>query len=313
MCAGAHMLPGMAVMVAGPRELPHIDDGGRLGIDQPAGWWAAAARLKSYEAAGFSYLQVRIPSRELLSDEELLLAHATTLRDSLRLTGLRLIVHAPDDLLAGTHEHDAQLDGALRYAEAAGSRLLVYHGARVPIGHPAVRARLIDEEHSLRRHVRRAGRLGIRIAIENLAPVYPGIEHVSHDPGAVAALARRLDSDDVGVCLDIGHAHIAAGYAGCELAELVEPVLEQVIVFHVHDNFGARPHAPRAGGIEPVRLDLHLAPGAGSVPWGALAPLLACHPAPLQLEIHPSNRPAPATLAILMREVLGLGTSVPTG
>jgi sugar phosphate isomerase/epimerase len=308
------MLPGMAVsMPEGPRELDGVDDGGRLGVDQPAGWWAAAPRLKSYEAAGFSYLQVRIPSRELLSDEHVLHAHASTLRDSLRLTGLRLIVHAPDDLLAGTHEHDGQLDGALRYAALAGSDLLVYHGARVPVGHPAVRARLTGEEHSLRRHVRRARELGVRIAIENLAPVYPGIEHVSHDPGAVARLARRLDSDDVGICLDIGHAHIAAGYADCELAELVEPVLDQVLLFHVHDNFGARPEAPRAGGIEPVRLDLHLPPGAGSVPWPALAPMLARHPAPLQLEIHPSKRPEPATLATLMRELLGLDAPVPAG
>ena len=109
------------------------------------------------------------------------------------------------------------------------------------------------------------------------------------------------------------HAHIAAGYAECELVELVEPVLDQVIVFHVHDNFGARRRAPRAGGIEPVRLDLHLAPGAGSVPWTTLAPMLARHPAPLQLEIHPSSRPEPATLAILAREVLGLRAAAPVG
>jgi sugar phosphate isomerase/epimerase len=296
------MLPGMAVMAAGPRELPDLDDGGRLGIDQPVGWWPSAPRLKSYEAAGFSYLQVRIPSRELLSDEELLLAHATTLRESLRLTGLKLIVHAPDELPA------VQLDGALLYAAAAGSQTLVYHASRVPIDHPSVRARLVEEEQSLRHHARRAGELGVRIALENLAPVYPGVEHVSHNPVAVAALARRVGA---GVCLDIGHAHIAAGYAGCELAELVEPVLEQVLLFHVHDNFGARPHAPRAGGIEPVRLDLHLAPGAGSVPWASVAPQLAGHPAPLQLEVHPSKRPEPATLAILMRELLGLGAPVP--
>jgi sugar phosphate isomerase/epimerase len=83
-----------------------------------------------------------------------------------------------------------------------------------------------------------------------------------------------------------------------------------VILFHVHDNFGARPEAPRAGGIEPVRLDLHLAPGAGSVPWEMLAPVLSAHSAPLALEIHPSKRPAPSTLATVMREVLGLGHGV---
>ena len=89
------------------------------------------------------------------------------------------------------------------------------------------------------------------------------------------------------MCLDIGHADIAAGLAGCELAELIEPVLDRVIVFHLHDNFAGRSDTQRAGGIEPVKLDLHLAPGAGTVPSGELAPWLACHLAPLQLEVHP--------------------------
>ena len=84
--------------------------------------------------------------------------------------------------------------------------------------------------------------------------------------------------------LDIGHAYIVADRLGRDLAELIEPLLDEVVLFDVHDNFGARSGAQRAGGIEPMRLDLHLAPGAGSVPWATIAPLLAPHPAPLVLE-----------------------------
>jgi len=275
----------------------------RLGVDHPAGWWPSKPRCKSYEAAGFAFFQVRMPERSLLADEQAVLAHATALRDTLSLTGLRLILHAPDDLLAGTPEHDRQLDGALTYASVAGSRLIVYHGARIPIGDAAVRDRLRDEERSLRRALRRAAVLGVRIAIENLAPVYRGAERVCHDPSAVAALVRRLDSAHVGMCLDIGHAHIAAELAGCEILELVEPVLEHVILFHVHDNLGARTRAPTRGGIEPLRLDLHLPPGAGTLPWSQVAPPIAAHVAPVQLEVHPAGRPEPGTLAILTREV----------
>jgi sugar phosphate isomerase/epimerase len=192
----------------------------------------------------------------------------------------------------------------ISYATIAGSGLVVYHGAQRPIGEPRIRARLDDEEHSLRRLARRAEELGVRLAIENLAPVYAGLELACHNPLAVYDLVHRLDSRHIGMCLDIGHAHITAGLAGCELADLVEPVLDRVIVFHLHDNFAGRPEVQRAGGIEPVKLDLHLAPGAGTVPWGDLARWLARHPAPLQLEIHPALRPEPATLAILTREVL---------
>jgi sugar phosphate isomerase/epimerase len=289
-----------------PGAEPPGDHHRRLGLDQPVGWWPATPRLKSYEAAGFRHLQVRMPPRLVLSDHDLLTVHATTLRERLALTGLRLILHAPDDLLAGTAEHDRQLDGALSYADAAGSDLIVYHGARVPVADRRVQERLAAEKRSLRRVIRRASRLGVRIAIENLAPVYPGPGYVSYDPAAVAALIRELDSEQVGMCLDLGHAHISADGANRPLTEVIEPVLGQVILFHVHDNFGARPFAPRAGGIEPVRLDLHLAPGAGSLPWRTLAPLLAAHRAPLQLEVHPAQRPEPASMAVVMRELLGL-------
>lgn len=287
------------------------DQDQRLGLDQPAGWWPSAPRLKSYEAAGFRHLQVRMPPRVVLGDHELLSAHAKMLRERLALTGLRLILHAPDDLLAGTAEHDHQLDGALSYADTAGSDLIVYHGARIPLADQRVQERLAAEKRSLRRIVRRAGALKIRIAIENLAPVYPGPGLVCHDPATIATLVEEIDSLQVGMCLDLGHAYIVADSARRDLIELIEPHLDRVILFHVHDNFGARPFAPRAGGIEPIRLDLHLAPGAGSLPWRSLAPLLSDHLAALQLEVHPAQRPEPASMAVVMRELLGLGAHQP--
>jgi sugar phosphate isomerase/epimerase len=298
---------------ANPAVLPALDPappavpGVRLGIDQPLGCWPTAPRLKAYEAAGFSHVQVRMPPREMLDELSIVTAHAGALREVVALTGLRLILHAPDDLLAGDARHDRQLDGALTYAALAGAGLVIYHGHRVAIDAAGVRSRLADETISLRRALRRAERLGVRLAIENLAPVYPcppAPEYVCHDPAAIAALVRRLDSEHAGMCLDIGHAHIAAELAGVPLTELIEPVLQDVIVFHVHDNFGARAAAQCAGQVEPARLDLHLAPGAGSIPWAALSPVLARHRAPLQLEVHPAGRPAPGTLAVLTREIL---------
>jgi sugar phosphate isomerase/epimerase len=277
----------------------------RLGIDQPADWWPSTPRLKSYEAAGFDYLQVRTPPRELLADRGAVRTHARALRDMLGFTGLELILHAPDDLLAGTPEHDRELAGALEYAGLCRAGLLVYHGARVPVAAHDVEARLAAEERSLRQLLRLAGSNGVRVAIENLAPLYAGFpELASHRVNAVHELVQRLGGRQVGMCLDLGHAHIVAGLTGRDLLEVVEPVLDHVILFHVHDNFGAG-ERPRAGAIEPLRLDLHLAPGAGSVPWAQLAPLVSAHRAPLQLEVHPAARPEPATLAVLTREVLG--------
>jgi sugar phosphate isomerase/epimerase len=282
-----------------------------LGIDQPAGWWPTTPRLKSYEAAGFTHVQVRTPPGPMLVDRTFRIAHAGALAERLSLTGLALILHAPDELLAGLPEQDRQLAGTVDYAALAGAELLVYHGARLPIQHPRVRTRLADEERSLRRLVPTLERSGVRLAIENLAPVYPGPELVCHDPAAVAALVRRLESESVGMCLDVGHAHIAADLADCQLRELVAPVVGDVILFHVHDNFGAKHSGPLSGGVEPGKLDLHLCPGAGTVDWEALRGLVGPHTATLQLEVHAAQRPEPRTLAALASELLGTSTPAP--
>ena len=289
-------------------DLPALDAGirgARLGIDQPAGHWPTVPRLKSFEAAGFAHVQVRMPPRHVLEDPRMVVDHAGALRDALDLTGLRPILHAPDDLLAGDAPGDRQLDGAITYAALAGCDLVVYHGARVPLGDPSVRSRLRAEEAALRHALPRIEAAGVRLAIENLAPVFPGSAYVSFSTGAVRDLVRALDSANVGMCLDLGHAHITSALAGVPLVDVIEPVLGDVILFHLHDNFGARGATQCCGGIEPLRLDLHLAPGAGTLPWDAVAPLLAGHPAPLQLEVHPPSRPEPATLAIVVRELLG--------
>ena len=53
---GRAAAPAAATPVAEPLA-------GRLGIDVPHGWWASAPLLKSYEAAGFDWVQLQSPGR----------------------------------------------------------------------------------------------------------------------------------------------------------------------------------------------------------------------------------------------------------
>ena len=50
--------------------------------------------------------------------------------------------------------------------------------------------------------------------------------------------------------------------------------------------------APGGTGIDPLKVDLRLAPGAGTAPWSRIAPVVASHTAPLLLEVQPQRRPA---------------------
>jgi sugar phosphate isomerase/epimerase len=60
----------------------------------------------------------------------------------------------------------------------------------------------------------------------------------------------------------------------------------------------------RRPGLDPLRLDLHLPPGDGRVPWRQISHLLLDHSAPLVLEVHPPHRPEPLSLVRMTTELL---------
>ena len=233
-------------------------------------------------------------------------SHARALRAALDTSGLRLVLHAPDDLSAGTIEHDRAFAGLLDHAAEAGAELVAYHGLNFVDAHgpdrPRAHERARLEEGSLHGHLQRAHTLGVRIAVENLAPVHPSPPRLCHDPLAVRDLVRRLGSPAAGMLLDVGHLHITAEASHSDPAIVAAAVAPDVVLFHVHDNLGVRRRDIDAPGIDPLKLDLHLPPGRGSLPWGRIAAVLREHDAPLLLEVEPSQRPAlPELTAGLLR------------
>jgi sugar phosphate isomerase/epimerase len=84
----------------------------------------------------------------------------------------------------------------------------------------------------------------------------------------------------------------------------VEPALDALVLFHVHDNLGARWDRSAPPSLDPLRLDLHLAPGRGTLPWPDVAPLVLASGAPLLLEVHPPHRLAPDELFASTRDLL---------
>jgi sugar phosphate isomerase/epimerase len=288
---------------AGERPL-----GGRLGLDVPRETWPTAPELKRLEAGGYAWIQMHAPPIAMLGDPVCVQRHADCLRAVLAPTSLRVVLHAPDTLSAGTREHDRAFAGLLDYAAAIDAALVVYHGARFPVAEGAaadrVEDRLLAEEASLRRFGARAEQSGLRIAIENLAPAYPGPRELAHAPIFVRDLVRRIGSPAVGMAFDLGHAHITTQLSGVALVDVLAATIDDVVLFHLHDNLGLRRGPGTPPGIVPLRLDLHLPPGRGTVPWRAIARHLRTHEAPLLMEIAPAHRPDPLRLAIVGAELL---------
>lgn len=267
----------------------------RLGLSVPYDWWPAAPILKEIEAAGFRFVQVPSPPPSVLTVPRDAIRHAKALSEALGTGGLDLVLHGPGSLRAGTRDGDLALEGLISYAADVDATRVVYHAANFPDEPSSDDARLA-ETRSLAALAGRAERLGVIIALENLAPVYRGPDALSFTPMILRTMAKRISSPAVGLCLDIGHANIVAGLRRTDPLELIEPVLDRTVLFHLHDNLGARRDDPGSPEIDPLRLDLHLPPGRGNVAWGRLAPLLARKvAAPLILEVHPP-RPSAAHL-----------------
>ena len=277
----------------------------RLGLNVPNDWWAAPALLKSFEAASFARVQVHAPPPSVLSDSRQCMPHATALAAALATTGLVPVVHAPPDLRVGARDADRAAEGLLAYAAEIGATHVVYHACALPDA-PESEDALLFEARSLAALSLRAERLGVTIAVENLAPVFPGPEPLSASPMVLRGLVNRIGSERIGICLDLGHAHIVAELRRTTLEALIEPVLDTVTLFHAHDNLGARWQPVGAeSGVDPLRLDLHLPPGRGTLPWERLAPRLAGHGAPLVLEVHPPYRPRAEELHGSFTRLLG--------
>jgi sugar phosphate isomerase/epimerase len=93
-----------------------------------------------------------------------------------------------------------------------------------------------------------AGPLGVRLLVENLLNEATTPEHL-------VSILQIGHLSNVGVCLDVGHAHITPG-----IAEAIASLGNRIISVHVHDNHGTK--------------DEHLWPGEGTIDWPPTAEAL---------------------------------------
>jgi sugar phosphate isomerase/epimerase len=114
--------------------------------------------------------------------------------------------------------------------------------------------------------------LGVRVLVENLTSDATTPEHL-------VTILEMAHLDQIDVCLDLGHAHIAPG-----IAEAIGILGKRIGEIHVHDNHGVR--------------DEHLWPGDGTIDWlAAVEALKALSASPAAvLEIGYDFETAPAAI-----------------
>jgi sugar phosphate isomerase/epimerase len=88
-----------------------------------------------------------------------------------------------------------------------------------------------------------AGDIGVRIAVENM----PRMEFIfGKEPAEMAGMIELVDRENLGMTLDVGHAHTNG-----VLSEFLR--MKEIVHVHIHDNKGRR--------------DEHLQIGQGTIAW----------------------------------------------
>src|SRR3569833_253330 len=115
--------------------------------------------------------------------------------------------------------------------------------------------------------------LGVRVLVENLTSEAATPEHLM-------TLLDMAHLDQIDICLDLGHAHIAPG-----IAEAIGIFGKRIAELHIHDNHGVR--------------DEHLWPGDGTIDWPGALDALKSLPSPpaAVLEIGYNLEDAPSSVS----------------
>jgi sugar phosphate isomerase/epimerase len=173
-----------------------------------------------------------------------------------------------------------EIKRALEAAEHIPFRNLIVHlGERDDVWSP----RTIEHGLTALEHLDAFARpLGVRVLVENLLSEATTPEHLVMilDMGHLA---------HIGLCLDLGHAHITVG-----VAHAIAAMGNRIASVHVHDNHGLK--------------DEHLWPGDGTIEWPATVEALkklATPPATV-LEISQNLNETAATLPAKVEKAFNL-------
>jgi len=157
-----------------------------------------------------------------------------------------------------------EIKRAIELAEQIPFRFLVQH---MGVSSETFDERKFEAAMTSIEHLRAFAKpLGVRILLEN-------IPNDMSTPERLVEFIQATHFDDVGVCFDVGHAHLMG-----DVPQAFETVKSYIHSTHVHDNNKDK--------------DSHLWPGSGSIEWKQTMELLRAAPQspPLLLEIEEDEK-----------------------
>jgi sugar phosphate isomerase/epimerase len=257
---------------------------GRVGINRVGGVADLAVELEALKIAGADFVELWVGELGVICGGGLEEARLRPVRELLLGADLAYTVHAPIELNlmqpAGADLHRGVLMTSIRFAGEIGANVVVCHAGQRAWSRDArvsFKDQLAAERYALREAGDLAGNLGVSVAVENYYPdqsVLSGAVYgYSVWPSGLADQISEVDHPSVGICLDVGHAALAANAFGFDLLGECAAASPFVRHLHLHDNLGRTDLDvdPLSYGNPVYGIgDLHLPPGGGTIPLEAL-------------------------------------------
>ncbi len=240
--------------------------------------------LEPAKSAGADFVEIWLEDLGVILGGVLDETRLEPLRELLLDADLGYTVHAPLEVnlmdLTAPEIQRSILMSSVRFAGEIGAGTVVCHAGQRLAARDArfrLKDQLAAERESLGEIGDLAEALGVTVAVENFYPDRPVLGGAAYDysvwPSELAEQIDAVDHPAVGVCLDVGHAALAAGAFGFDLFEECAAVAPLVRHIHLHDNLGKTDP-----GIDPASYgdrifgtgDLHLPPGVGTIPLEGL-------------------------------------------
>ena len=259
-----------------------------VGINQP--WkrpdslFGLAEDLEASKRAGADFVELMPHDLGVILGGNLDSSRLLPVQELLLEAGLAYTVHAPLEVnlmdLAARQVQRNVLDASLRFAGSIGAQIVVCHAGQRIASRDArysFKGQLAVERRALREAGETAGELGITIAVENYYPELPLVRGAVYDysvwPSELAEQIASVDHPAVGLCLDVGHAALAANVFGFDYFEECNAAAPLVRHVHLHDNLmktNLLGEPPVSEHLVYGLGDLHLPPGMGTVPLEGL-------------------------------------------
>ncbi|MCD6238123.1 MAG: sugar phosphate isomerase/epimerase [Thermotogae bacterium] len=246
--------------------------------------------LDLFQEVGFEVVELPVDGLQVIANGMLVEKRVSMIKRILDKYDFEYSVHAPNYLnLMDIPQIDLQREvfsSVIDFASFIGSEMIVYHSGRmdhkeikVDAEEQAKRVMEIEVEE-LSKMSEKAVKEDICIGVENACSVLSTFanfekrlpEQTLFDYGAnlinLKEQIERVNKQNVGITLDLGHAYISSKHLRFDFLEQVKLIAGKVIHVHIHDNFG-KVEKPLEDHVKLLPFgfhDLHLPPKWGTVP-----------------------------------------------